>query len=151
MDARRKNFSKEEKENIVSLILKYKNIIENKKTDSITIGEKEKCWKAITEEYNSSSSYQRATVQLKAFYKNSKSDLKKKIAANRASIFRTGGGVQESVLDENDPLLSVVSSQTLTVENPFDSSHELFQIERVDQTSEETNEEVNCNLFVYHS
>jgi len=129
MESKRRNFSKEEKEKLTSLIIKYKDILENKKTDSVSAGDKEKCWKTLTEEFNCSSGFPpRTTTQLKAFYKNAKSELRKKIAANRASVFRTGGGQQQNVLDESDPLLSIVVPQTFAVNNPFDSSHDLFAV-----------------------
>lgn len=49
------NFSFSERNLIIKLGVKYKNIIENKKTDAVTWRQKENIWKSIEEEYNSCS------------------------------------------------------------------------------------------------
>jgi len=59
------NLSVADKENIIELALKYRNIIENKKTDAVTAQDKETAWKKIAAEFNASSSAQRNHTQLK--------------------------------------------------------------------------------------
>lgn len=48
---RAQNFSETEKIILVDMILKYKNVLENKKTDGVTSKDKEKCWKKIESTY----------------------------------------------------------------------------------------------------
>lgn len=51
---KRKNFSAEEINFLKSLIQKYRpNQIENKKTDTANLGEKQRLWESITAEFNS--------------------------------------------------------------------------------------------------
>jgi hypothetical protein len=47
--------SKIEKDLLVRLIIKYRDIIENKRTDSVTLAEKVRCWRNIEEEFNGNS------------------------------------------------------------------------------------------------
>ncbi|KYN05841.1 hypothetical protein ALC62_03223 [Cyphomyrmex costatus] len=41
------NFSEAEKMILTNLVLQYKDIIENKKSDAVTSKDKDKCWKTI--------------------------------------------------------------------------------------------------------
>lgn len=50
-----KHYTTLEKKILIEILKKYSNVIENKKTDSTTLKEKDKTWNIITEEYNSSS------------------------------------------------------------------------------------------------
>ena len=49
------NLSAADKELIVELVMKYKTVIENKKTDSVSGQKKEAAWKKIELEFNASS------------------------------------------------------------------------------------------------
>jgi hypothetical protein len=51
------NFSPFEKNTLLNLVHKYKNIVSNNKTDAVAVEEKEKCWKRITEEFNFESNF----------------------------------------------------------------------------------------------
>ena len=50
---RSSNFSKFEGEVLVDLAMKYKHIIENKRTDGVTIKKKSETWMKIQNEFNS--------------------------------------------------------------------------------------------------
>lgn len=85
------NFSNIEKLKVIELIEKYKNIIENKKTDNINLKEKEKCWINISKEYNSSnSSVHRDVASLKSCWDNLKKKTRKHYAEIRNEVFKTG-------------------------------------------------------------
>lgn len=87
------NFSREEVEILTSLVAQHKTILENKKSDSVTWLEKEKCWKSLEEKFNSTSgSSYRSVKTLKAKYDGIKRATRKKSAAIRAETYRTGGG-----------------------------------------------------------
>lgn len=48
-----KNFNETEKEILLQTVIKFKSIIENKRTDSMMITHKNKAWPEIMKEYNS--------------------------------------------------------------------------------------------------
>lgn len=66
---RSKNFTEGEKNNLVDIALSYSHIVENKKTDCVSVAEKDKAWDFITEKYNSScQTGERTSKQLQALY-----------------------------------------------------------------------------------
>lgn len=73
-------------------MLKYKNIIENKRTDGITSKDKEKCWKKIESIYNSTSSSAefRSSEVLKSCWENLKKKTRKFFAEKRIQLYKTG-------------------------------------------------------------
>ncbi|CAG4965236.1 unnamed protein product [Parnassius apollo] len=86
------NFCASEKGILIELILKYKDVVENKKTDAVTIAHKNEGWKVLTEEFNSLSSFNvRNTDQLRTCWDNLKRTTRKDKAATK-EIFLTGGG-----------------------------------------------------------
>lgn len=119
---RKPNLTTKEKETIVNIALKYKNVIENKCTDAVTLTQKARAWDKVTSDFNANSCYKRTTKQIKAFYKNSKCNIKKELAANKVEIYKTGGGTVKHKLDENNPFLALVLSETTPIKNEFDSS-----------------------------
>lgn len=59
------NLTAAERDLIIEISLKYKNVIENKKTDAVAARDKEVAWKAIAEEFNACCANKRTSVQLK--------------------------------------------------------------------------------------
>lgn len=49
------NFSFAERSNLIKVVLKYKDIVENKKTDALTWRQKEDVWNTIENEFNANS------------------------------------------------------------------------------------------------
>lgn len=109
----------------MSLASKYKNIIENKKTDAVTVSEKNEVWFKITKEFNSicANNVFRPTESIKKYYENLKEDLRKRAGEERKSIYKTGGGPPSPKKKaEDDILLSIINKKTIFgLENPFDS------------------------------
>ena len=64
------NYSDTDKQIFLSIFEKYKNIIENKKTDSIVGMQKKKAWKDVTELYNSNVLQARNSEQLQQLWRN---------------------------------------------------------------------------------
>ncbi|KAI4468172.1 apontic [Holotrichia oblita] len=118
------NYSSDEKCILINIIAKYKNIIENKKTDATTWKEKENTWKKITSEFNSQccGNY-RSTESLKKYYENQKKMLRKNVVENKKKMQQTGGGTCTPGQDKNeDILLSLISNKTVYgLENMYDS------------------------------
>ena len=86
--ARSSNFSKTEKENLVDIILvKYKEVIENKRTDLVTSKSREKAWKEIECDFNSrNTEHFRDWKSLKLCYENIKKKTKKSLANEKVSF-----------------------------------------------------------------
>lgn len=67
-----------ERQILVNLVEKYREIIESKKTDSSTVHKKQQTWQRITNEYNKHSNVRkRLTKQLKRLWENTKAKAKK--------------------------------------------------------------------------
>lgn len=85
------NFSVNEKEILIHLVSKHKDVVENKKTDAVTTACKNKGWKQLTEEFNSISSFcVRNSDQLKTCWDNIKRTTRKEKANTRKETFLTG-------------------------------------------------------------
>ncbi|KAF2893217.1 hypothetical protein ILUMI_12956 [Ignelater luminosus] len=81
------NYTEREKQELIDIIAKYKTIIENKKTDSISIKEKQECWNIIAQEYNIIVDRPRGTEQLKGCYNNIKRASKQQVANERSQEY----------------------------------------------------------------
>lgn len=85
------NFSANEKEILIHLITKYKDLVENKKTDAVTTNLKNEGWRKLAEEFNSLSSFSvRNTDQLKTCWDNIKRNTRKDNARTKKEIILTG-------------------------------------------------------------
>lgn len=118
------NFTTNEIRILVDLIVKYSHILENKKTDSVMWKKKEETWEKLCTEFNGLSGLcYRTTKNLKIKYEGLKRSLKKKKAANKTEIYKTGGGPVETTpyTDFEEKLLSIL---LLSIEglSPFDDS-----------------------------
>lgn len=71
------NFSAEEKLTLIEIAVSYKEIIENKKTDGVSVRSKLKAWNEIASDFNSNSMVHRTVAQLHVCYDNIKHDTKK--------------------------------------------------------------------------
>lgn len=66
-------FSDFERKTLVNLVVKYREIVENKKTCSSMIARKKEIWERITSEYNQNPNVKkRLTKQLKKLWENMK-------------------------------------------------------------------------------
>lgn len=114
---RSSNFTSNDKCILINIVAKYKHVIENKKTDSVTAKEKCDYWEKISVEFNSSGpSCPRDTECLKRCYENRKKLLRKLVASQRRELYKTGGGLPKSD-EKKEPgdelLLSIVSDKTM--------------------------------------
>lgn len=134
--ARAKNLTPTDIELLSKLVYKYKHVVENKKTDGVTVKQKFEAWKKISEEFCASASSPRTAEQLRNFYKNTKSNLKKELATERADIFRTGGDSAQTHKIKNNPLLQIVQREITPLSNVYDSSSTYFNDEPQPSTSQ---------------
>ncbi|KFM70549.1 hypothetical protein X975_02281, partial [Stegodyphus mimosarum] len=119
----RQNYTSLEKAVLAECVLKYRDIIENKVTNSVTNKEKQKTWDLIEKEFNSIPGVTiRTARQLYNCYRNLKRKATKRKAEERIEIFRTGGGL--AVTNENDNIdetLFAMGAITQPLENVYDS------------------------------
>ncbi|XP_045449352.1 uncharacterized protein LOC123657907 [Melitaea cinxia] len=90
---RTNNFSSDEKRILTELVLKYQNVVENKRTDATTNSTKLQGWIRLAEEFNTISSFcHRTHTVLKCCWENIKRQTKKDRADKKKKLFMTGGG-----------------------------------------------------------
>lgn len=88
---RQTNFSHTEKMRLIDLVEDKRGIIENKKTDSVSTKEKEQCWIAIANKFNSTNICgHRDMTNLKNCWENLKKKTKKHFADIRSQMYATG-------------------------------------------------------------
>ncbi|XP_022818412.1 uncharacterized protein LOC111350919 [Spodoptera litura] len=118
------NFSLHERDILVSLIQKYKSILENKQSDASTWKQKEAAWKAIQNDFNARSGGTfRTTKTLKVKYEGLKRTVRKKSAAIRSELYRTGGGRNTAPPLDNveEQVKSMISLSTDGLHSIYDS------------------------------
>lgn len=86
------NFSKSEISVFVDILLpKFKDVIECKKSDALTRGEKATAWCNLTTEFNTTSKYHYRTEEnLKNLWGELKKKARKSQAYQRGDVFQTG-------------------------------------------------------------
>ncbi|RVE41060.1 hypothetical protein evm_014290 [Chilo suppressalis] len=124
MRKRSPNWLSSEKELLLSLVEFHFNIIENKKTDGVTIKSK-LAQQIIADQYNSRTSHCFRTAEnLKAQWESMKKVARKDAANNRRHMIRTGGGSPLRPKKE-DPflqrILCLISTSAVGLFNPYDS------------------------------
>lgn len=118
------NFNVEERDILVSLALKYKDILENKQSDASTWKTKEKAWKCIEGEFNArSGGPPRSNKTLRIKYEGLKRTVRKKSAAIRSELYRTGGGCNTAVPLDNteEKLKGIITLSVDGLESLYDS------------------------------
>ncbi|KAH7946367.1 hypothetical protein HPB49_023639 [Dermacentor silvarum] len=99
-------------------------IVENKRTDGVSLDKKKKTWKEITDEYNCRPDVRfRTEAQLRKCWDNLKEKWRKGKADDMKEVFTTGGGCAPAsqLTDELERVGAVASHMSTRVENPFDS------------------------------
>ncbi|CAH0562820.1 unnamed protein product [Brassicogethes aeneus] len=120
------NFTQTERRHLLTVVNRYKHIIENKKTDAVTWKEKESTWKKIEVEFNSTTEgIPRSDKQLKLKYEAVKKELKKNFSSHKKYVLGTGGGrhVPEPAVqtEEENELFHTIAISASGLESRFDS------------------------------
>ncbi|XP_069704429.1 myb/SANT-like DNA-binding domain-containing protein 3 [Periplaneta americana] len=130
------NFSDNDRALLLNIIESFMHIIENKKTDSVWVKQKEEAWKKTASEFNEATyEVARTPQQLKIAYENYKRRTKKLAADDKAELYKTGGGTFKSKLDaDGERLISRLNSHFAPVNNPCDSDgqYQVFQVTEQD-------------------
>ncbi|CAH1382829.1 unnamed protein product, partial [Tenebrio molitor] len=78
---RGKNFTEKEKEIAISIIDRYRSIIENKASDGSSLKQRKDAWQKVSDEFNATSvSAPRGAEQLKILWSNLRRTAKKTVA-----------------------------------------------------------------------
>lgn len=110
------NYTSEEMNVLLNIIVQFKHITENKKTDAVTWREKDAVWKRIAELFNASapSGVVRAPESLKKAYENKKKNVRKLVAAERCQVRKTRGGNEKIPHDPNTKIaISLLNKKTM--------------------------------------
>ena len=90
---RSQNYTSDEKQLLVSLVDNYKDVIENKKTDKVSVRERDDSWNSVSSAFNLAfPTRRRSSEQLKQCWRNMKGSTKRLAAQVRRNHFATGGG-----------------------------------------------------------
>ncbi|VEN62941.1 unnamed protein product [Callosobruchus maculatus] len=122
------NFTPRESKILLDLVSNDKKIIENKKTDAVSVEEKNIAWQNITTQFNASCPefVSRSTESLRKYFDNKKRDIRKLKAEERKETLLTGGGPPRRPPDDptQDLLLGIMDPLTVFGdENNFDSDN----------------------------
>ncbi|KAL7633485.1 UNVERIFIED_CONTAM: hypothetical protein RMT77_016018 [Armadillidium vulgare] len=87
-----KNFSQQENDLLLDLVMAKRDIFENEKMDKESINEKEMAWKELADEFNENNDYKRDWETLRVNYENMKNVYKKEFSDEKSYIVETGAG-----------------------------------------------------------
>ncbi|KAJ3646189.1 hypothetical protein Zmor_023786 [Zophobas morio] len=126
-NTRAPNFTKSEENLLLSLVSKYKNILECKLSNTDANQKKNQCWKKIEVEFNflSGQTFRDHKV-LKKKYDNIKKRTTKKFADEKAYVGGTGGGSQQSieVTDVDVAVKEILGARLMGDSSEFDGDSE---------------------------
>ncbi|KAL1492332.1 hypothetical protein ABEB36_010593 [Hypothenemus hampei] len=100
------NFTREEELVFLDEVFKYKNVIENKKTNNVSTSDKNEAWNKILIGFNSNNLHPRTLDQIKSKYDNLKTKARKWVADKKIDLKGTGGGPGANVV--SDPVIEAV-------------------------------------------
>ncbi|XP_063215914.1 myb/SANT-like DNA-binding domain-containing protein 3 [Bacillus rossius redtenbacheri] len=104
-------FTQADKHILFDLIKKYKHVVENKKTDSVSNNDKKATWKVIALEFNARNvTTKRDDGQLKRCWEKTKTTARKHRQTERLHAMATGGGKAFVSPPQMEEISTVVSS-----------------------------------------
>ncbi|XP_068082844.1 uncharacterized protein [Anabrus simplex] len=119
---RSSNFSDFETDIVAELVIRHKDVIENKKTDGVTVKQKHETSEKIAEEFNSIAGVScRSARNLKTCYENLKRKTRKICADNKVMMNATGGGNFKPTLSKTTEKVMALIQPTIT---PLMNAHD---------------------------
>ncbi|XP_071574494.1 uncharacterized protein [Temnothorax nylanderi] len=122
MEKRGANFTKTEVDLLIDITLKYKHIVENKRTDATTWKDKNEAWEKICNEFNAvSGNFPRSTKTIRAKYDTVKKNIRKKCSLLKSEQTKTGGGQCPVPLTPcEEKILSLTPNTMVGLQSRFD-------------------------------
>ncbi|CAG4931639.1 unnamed protein product [Parnassius apollo] len=121
------NWQMSEKMLLVDLVAEHFSVVENKRTDAVTMKQKNAEWVKISEEFNSQTTFGYRTAEnVKAQWESLKKSTKKESSAERQSLFQTGGGPSKPKLEDNPlyrKIFALISTTVVGLVNEYDSDN----------------------------
>ncbi|XP_012269632.2 fibrinogen silencer-binding protein-like isoform X1 [Athalia rosae] len=119
------NFTKTEIDLLIDVILKYKHIVENKKTDATTWKDKNAAWEKISEEFNAvSGNFPRSTKRIRAKYDTVKKGIRQKCSFLKTEQTKTGGGqCPVTLTPSEEKILSLTPNTMVGLQSRFDKDN----------------------------
>ncbi|XP_050501499.1 myb/SANT-like DNA-binding domain-containing protein 4 [Diabrotica virgifera virgifera] len=120
--SKRVNFSAQEKEELIFLVSKYREVIESKKTNGVSPKDKEHTWEQIHFEFNSKGlNTFRTKDQLKKYWANIKQLERQAAASLKINRLGTGGGPFQPQNEPDENVLDIINAKTVSgLDNEFD-------------------------------
>ncbi|XP_011870273.1 PREDICTED: myb/SANT-like DNA-binding domain-containing protein 4, partial [Vollenhovia emeryi] len=151
-DKRSANFTKSEVNILVDLVLRRKNVIENKRTDATTWKDKDTAWEERTSQFNAQSgNFPRNTKSIRAKYENLKKDLRKKCARLTGEQKKTGGGSNpcSGLEGHEEKLLSISELGMLGLPSRHDSDNFGAVADNTVDENEENKENEDSHQYIH--
>ncbi|KAK4887429.1 hypothetical protein RN001_003700 [Aquatica leii] len=123
MATKRSFMTGDEKIFLKEIVTRFINIIENKKTDAVSVSDRKKVWQTIAKEFNAIGEHcNRTPDQLRKCWENMKSRRKKELAAEKMNRMATGGGSYKPPTDDEDAVVDdIFSSVDIELKDSLDS------------------------------
>lgn len=130
-------FRESEVDLLMKLINKYKDIVENKKTDAVMWKQKQGAWEQIAKEFNALNGTYRSTKNIKCKYENLKKTAKKKFALEKRNLYKTGGGSEQpvNITSSDEKIKEIIGISLEGLVNNYDSDSFVFEV--VDEENKE--------------
>ncbi|CAH2088534.1 unnamed protein product [Euphydryas editha] len=125
------NWMASEKSLLVDLVTEHFNVMENKRTDGVSMKQKLGEWVTISNKYNSQTMLShRTSDNLKAQWESLKKSAKKEASFRRMHLIQTGGGPPRSVIEDplQQKILCLITPSAVGLHNPFDSDNITFPV-----------------------
>ncbi|XP_073819848.1 uncharacterized protein [Musca autumnalis] len=153
---RAKNFTKEEELLLVKLVEEQRNVIENKKSDSVVWKQKEEAWKKIEDDLAANIGTRRPWRTLRDKYDVMKRRSKSEIAEQKLQTYRTGGGSATcKVSTVSEKIASMLGDSATGFENTYDSDFivepdvtDYCELDTSNEFIVESNKENNNNMNI---
>ncbi|XP_032682288.1 myb/SANT-like DNA-binding domain-containing protein 3 isoform X2 [Odontomachus brunneus] len=120
------NFTKTEIDLLIDVTLKYKHIVENKKTDATTWKDKNEAWEKISNEFNAASgNFPRSIKTIRSKYDTIKKSIRKKCSLLKSEQTKTGGGqCAVTLTPSEEKVLSLTPNTMVGLKSRFDNDSE---------------------------
>ncbi|XP_026729100.1 uncharacterized protein LOC113494814 isoform X2 [Trichoplusia ni] len=120
------NWMASEKTQLVDLVTEHFHVIENKRTDGVSMKQKLAEWTTISNKYNSQTTLSHRTAEnLKSQWESLKKATKKEASFKRMHLIKTGGGPSRPKNDDplQERILGLITPSAVGLHNPYDKDN----------------------------